>query len=118
MNLCFTLTMPGVKTWNGTWSGAENLYARVVSFRGKKDIEARLPLAGRCFDYDFGDGWRASVSVREIDGREVRKVRKASRGFCGYEWMIDSILKDGRIIGPTTRKAEEEAAQKEVASHA
>lgn len=29
-----------------------------------------------------------------------------SAGFCGYDWMIDSIRYDGAIYGPTQPKPE------------
>lgn len=44
------------------------------------------------YTYNFGDGWVAAVSVREAKAREIPSCR-----FCGYEWMIDSILKRGAI---------------------
>jgi hypothetical protein len=38
------------------------------------------------YSYDFGDGWRANVCVREAEYRE-----RVTNKFCGYEWMINSI---------------------------
>lgn len=64
MLIQFTLSMPNVGSWNGKWSGRENLYA----------------------------------------------VRKASMGFCGYGWMIDSTVADGAIYGPTRPKPEKQPA--------
>jgi hypothetical protein len=29
--------------------------------------------------------------VRAVDAKEARQIRKKSEGFCGYDWMIDSI---------------------------
>ena len=49
------------------------------------------------YSYDFGDGWRAGVTVREITSTAARKLRKQSRGFCGYNWMVDEITTHGRI---------------------
>ena len=49
--------------------------------------------------YNFGDGWGANVSVRIVEGAKSRnQAIKGSKGFCGYDWMIDSILKHGKII--------------------
>lgn len=105
MYIQFTLSMPNVGSWNGRWSGRENLYAVVHSFTGKLGTAiAKAMLAKRSFYYNFGDGWGASVSVSEITGAEVRRVRKASKGFCGYEWMIESIRSHGVIYGPTRQK--------------
>lgn len=47
--------------------------------------------------YNFGDGWLARVDVSQVDAKEASRLRKASKGFCGYEWMIDSILTRGMI---------------------
>ena len=48
--------------------------------------------------YGWSDGWGASVSVREVDAKEARRVRNESKGFCGYEWMVTSILERGKIL--------------------
>jgi hypothetical protein len=47
---------------------------------------------------DFGDGWGANVRMEAINSLEARMRRKVSSGFCGYEWMIDSIIKNNKII--------------------
>lgn len=99
MKLCFELSMPNVGSWNGKWTGANNLYARIVSIRKGKASEAKAKeiLAAKSYYYNFGDGWSASVSVRAVDGREATKIKKASKGFCGYDWMIESIMSNGCI---------------------
>jgi hypothetical protein len=50
------------------------------------------------YSYDFGDGWRASVTVRQVDEKNARKLRRQSAGFCGYDWMIREIKEHGRIL--------------------
>lgn len=98
MNIQFTLSMPNVGSWNGRWSGRDNLYAIVRPFTGrlgKRIAEAMLKKGS--FYYNFGDGWGASIRVSEITGSEVRRVRKASKGFCGYDWMVTSIIAHGGI---------------------
>ena len=51
--------------------------------------------------YNFGDGWGASVNVYILDGaKEASRLRRKSDGFCGYEWMIDSIITNGKILCP------------------
>lgn len=39
-----------------------------------------------------------------VTGEQARTIRKKSEGFCGYDWMVDSILNDGAIYGPTQPK--------------
>lgn len=101
MLLKFELNMPGRGSWNGGWTGEDTLYARVVGFRGKEREElAKKILSGENYFYNFGDGWCAQVNVEHIDSKEAAKVRRKSKGFCGYDWMIDSIVKTGEIRAP------------------
>lgn len=92
--LVFILTMPGVGSWNGKWSGEGKLYCKTRSLEKKRELE----LDGKSFGYRWEDGWYASVKVQKTDSREATKMSKASNGFCGYEWMIDSIIKNNKII--------------------
>lgn len=99
MNLAFTLSMPNNNAWNGRWSGEGRLYVIVKRFPdSKKAQEKYAPLIGKAFYYNFGDGWGASVSVRQVVGKEVTALRKKSAGFCGYDWMVEEILQHGRIL--------------------
>lgn len=100
MLISFELSMPGRNSWNGKWSGQDSLYVIVRKF-GKK-----YPKLGS-YSYNFGDGWRASIAVREVTAPAAKELRKKSRGFCGYDWMVDSIVRDGDIYGPTQPKPEE-----------
>ena len=93
--ICFELTMPGVGSWNGRWSGEGQLYARVKRFSGKDELNFK---DGDVFSYCWDDGWCTNVRVSEVDYQEKKKIKKASKGFCGYDWMIDSIIKYGKIL--------------------
>ena len=99
MKVCFELSMPNVGSWDGKWTGANNLYAKIVDFGKGKANEAKAQeiLSAKSYYYNFGDGWCASVSVRPVDGKEAAKIRRATKGFYGYEWMIDSIRQKGCI---------------------
>ena len=99
MLVCFNLSMPNVGSWDGKWTGADNLHARVKSFRSKKDIAMiEEKLGKRSYRYDFGDGWSACVVLTEITQKEANRIKRKSTGFCGYDWMIDSILDFGKIM--------------------
>ena len=102
MLMSFTLSMPGVKSWNGRWSGEGRSYVRVKSLR-------KPTFKPGYYTYCFSDGWMAGVDVAEIDAVKARKLRKSSAGFCGYDWMINSLLEDGRIVTPEQRRKEQEA---------
>lgn len=103
MILKFELSMPSVNSWNGKWSGEGKLYCIVKSFNSRKDVEkAREILETGYYYYCFGDGWSAGVSVEEIDGKQARKYRSKSSGFCGYDWMVKSIFEHGKIVPSVT----------------
>ena len=95
MLICFELSMPGNNVWDGRWSGEGGCYVKIQSIRSKKVAERVL--AEDCYGYSFGDGWRASVWVRQVGAAEARSLRKKSRGFCGYDWMITAIRSYGEI---------------------
>jgi hypothetical protein len=79
--------MPRNNAWNGRWSGEDDKYTVSRTLPAEK-----FDVLRRRYTYDFGDGWMAAVDVREANPRE-----KATNRFCGYEWMIDSILKRNAI---------------------
>lgn len=108
MNIAFILSMPGRNSWNGKWSGDDRLFAVVKPIgRSDKALNRARAIEGAApYSYNFGDGWRASIHVKIVDGQEARSLRKRSQGFCGYEWMIQSIMSDGAIYGPTQPKPE------------
>lgn len=93
MLISFELSMPNNNAWNGKWSGEGRCYARVRSYTKEQEWMAK-----DYHYYNFGDGWGAAVTVKKIDAAKARKLRKASVGFCGYDWMIDSIERHGKIV--------------------
>lgn len=104
MIVSFELSMPGCNSWNGRWSGEDRLHVLVKSFPRKN--ASNLPFKLGYYSYNFGDGWGAGISVREVTSTAARQLRKDSAGFCGYDWMVDSIIADGAIYGPTQPKPE------------
>ena len=109
--LCFKLSMPGNNSWNGRWSGDGRFYALVRKFTSAKEkAKAILTLAVKSYGYDFGDGWYARIDVSEVTAQEARAVRVKSVGFAGYEWMVDSILRHGRILNSAQERELLEAA--------
>lgn len=106
MNIAFELSMPSNNSWNGKWSGEGRRYVRVLNVGTSKKARSKWQalIDHGYFTYAFGDGWMAAVSVREVDGQTVRQLRKISAGFCGYDWMIDSIRFYGDIYGPNRKR--------------
>ena len=90
----FTLTMPNVGSWNGRWSGEREIYFISRKLGKKKETE----LDDNYYRYDFGDGWSAGISCKIIDSKERTKLKRKSSGFCGYDWMVESIIKNGKIL--------------------
>ena len=90
--IVFTLTMPNVGSWNRKWSQEGTLFCRV-----RKEREVPKELWGKEFYHRWDDGWTACVSVERVPARDARKLEKESKGFCGYDWMIRTLVKDGYI---------------------
>lgn len=93
----FILTMPNCGSWNGKWTGEGNNYTRT-----RKIINRNKPIYPELKEgnhyYNFGDGWGANVEVKFITKSEAKMADKTTKGFSGYEWMIDSIIKNNKII--------------------
>lgn len=98
MLVAFTLSMPGVNSCNGQWSGAGRCYAIVKSFTGKRAeaIKDTIVYKGY-FTHTFSDGWMAAVTVEEVNRSAAAKLRRNSVGFNGYDWMVRDIIELGRI---------------------
>lgn len=101
MLIAFELTMPGRNSWDGKWSGEDRCYVIVKGLRKPPEL--------RSYGYNFGDGWYARVAVFEVSPTTARKLRKQSNGFCGYDWMVDSIIRDGAIYASADEKPEVKA---------
>ena len=91
--------MPNVASWDGKWGGQDRLYVKVHNFGRSKERTARAQeiLDTGYFHYNFGDGWSAGVTVKEVDSQEAARLRRKSDGFCGYDWMVTSIISDMKI---------------------
>jgi hypothetical protein len=92
----FKLSMPNVGSWNGRWSGEDDIYIKFRKLKKKQIEESMIGEGG--YHYSFGDGWSANVNVFVVDSQERQKLQRKSKGFAGYDWMIDSIIKNGKII--------------------
>ena len=91
--LSFKLSMPYVTSWNGKWSGDGKLF--IVTRKVDKQKEKELD--GSYHTYRFSDGWVAGIHVNSVDAKEAAKLRRNSKGFRGYDWMVNSILSHGEI---------------------
>ena len=93
--IVFELTMPNRGSWNGRWSGESTRHIRV-----KYDNSVPKEVWNKDFFYRWDDGWTACISVIKMSAKEARKLEKDSSGFCGYDWMINSIINYHKIIKP------------------
>lgn len=92
----FQLKMPRRSSWNGAWSGDKRNFSLVREL----DAEDAAKLGGKSWTYRWSDGWIACVSARVVIDRDLLA---ASDGFCGYGWMVDSILRYGEIYADHER---------------
>lgn len=90
----FELSMPNRGSWNGAWSGENNYYG-IIKNIPKAKAEKILERNG--YSYYWNDGWSAHISVRQVDSKEAQRLRKKSKGFCNYDWMVRSIIYDNEI---------------------
>lgn len=104
MHISFDLSMPNNNSWNGRWSGEGRKYVRVLTVSNAKKTREKFEKLFGGHYYNFGDGWGASVEVKEVTGAEKRKLVKESAGFCGYDWMIDSLRYYGKILNEQQRR--------------
>ena len=94
----FKLSMPGVNSWNGQWSSDGKLFLKWHPICDKTAEQLELSeTTPRSWSYSFGDGWRAQVEARIMKPGERRRK---SEGFCGYDWMVFSIIYNGEIKPP------------------
>lgn len=82
--------LPIPNSWNGKWSGQDRNY----TLDRDLDDERAIQISGQSWSYSWPDGWRAEISARIVPAGEERKP---SHGFYGYDWMITSILRYGKI---------------------
>jgi hypothetical protein len=99
INLIFRLSMPGTGPNGERWNSDNRVHAliRPVPRNLKSTENANKLLAAKSWRYDFGDGWIAQVDVEQGTQQTVHRARRLSQGFCGYDWMVASILEHGEI---------------------
>lgn len=103
--ILYTLSMPNCGSWNGRWTGEGNLYCMIKQYPKSSDVPKKVLLKQNYY-YNFGDGWGANVACSKISGKEITRYRKASKGFCSYDWMVKEIEQFGRIKSLAERKQE------------
>jgi hypothetical protein len=99
----FILTMPSNNAWNGKWTGEGRLFCIVKRYQKNSPILKNVDKSN-CHYYDFGDGWGAFVKIERIDADKAKLYRKKSKGFYGYDWMVNEIEEHGRILSRTERE--------------
>lgn len=96
----FKLSMPGRASWNGGWSGEGKNYSIVKQMTDDGLARLGLEASGtRSWTHRWSDGWVAEVSARVVPADETLPK---SDGFCGYDWMIENILRKGSPYGEVT----------------
>ena len=90
--IVFELSMPNKGSWNGKWSQEGQLFVRT-----RRECNVPKEYWNKSFCYSWDDGWTACVTTTKMAASEARKLERKSKGFCGYDWMIESIIKHGSI---------------------
>jgi len=93
--ILYELTMPGIGSWNGKWTGADTRHCVIRSYK-TDDVPDKV-LAKVNYEHDFEDGWVANIHCSEITELKAASIEAKGFGFCGYEWMVDNIEETGRI---------------------
>lgn len=97
VHVVFELTMPNRGSWNGKWTGDGKGHYIFKDFApGEFKKKYKETVIGS-WSYRWDDGWTACITSRVVDGQELRRLRKNNSGFCGYDWMVRSILATGEI---------------------
>lgn len=104
--ITFELSMPNRGSWNNRWSGEKNRYI-VCKREWGFSKESLNKIINQDYYYSWKDGWTACVSVRKVNGNTAKQLLKQSKGFCGYDWMISSIIRNGYIISPSEESQKE-----------
>ena len=114
MLMAFELSMPGVNSWNGRWSGEKRQFVRVQSMTKKSLVKP-----GR-YSYDFGDGWELSVVLKgivELPIKFKRHLVDGARAFppedCGGTFGYEECLVALGWVKNTEYGEEEVADRKE-----
>jgi hypothetical protein len=101
MLVAYFLSMPNCGSWNGEWTGKGYKFVKVRKYTKQqcRDMMHNPDKIGESkqWSYRWSDGWSAMVTAKKIDSKTANNLRKSSDGFCGYEWMIDSIEKTNKI---------------------
>jgi hypothetical protein len=95
-HICFELTMPNRGSWNGQWSGQDRRHFIFKSV-SNSFFEANKDKLIGSWHHRWEDGWSANVAGKLITPEEKRKLSKVNAGFCGYGWMVESIMLVGGI---------------------
>ena len=97
MKIVFEFDFVRVGSWDGKWSGEGKVFARVLDLSSAEAEKIVADDSLVVFLYDFGDGWTGRVRAHAEDDVRAALYETQSEGFCGYDWMIASIMSKGKI---------------------
>jgi hypothetical protein len=82
--------MPSVASWDGKWTGADRNYTVVRWVPDHAEDNFMDGRSTKSWCHHWEDGWCACVTAHIVstDGHQNK-----SDGFCGYDWMIDNIIR-------------------------
>jgi hypothetical protein len=89
VKVIFELSVLDSRGWNGKWAEIGCKYTVM------RKLDTKSSLIGKCFTYNWKDGWYVRVDVRRA--YQFGRKEKPTGKFCSYEWMVDSLVQHGEI---------------------
>lgn len=86
--------MPSRSSRSARWPVGK-LYAKVVTFPESKSGIANKILEKQPYYHFWKDGLIAKISAMVVDSKEAASIKRQSKGFYGFDWMIANILSHG-----------------------
>ncbi|MHB8281271.1 MAG: hypothetical protein ACYDDE_00535 [bacterium] len=83
---------------SGKWSGYSKKHGKIIKLSESDFKKFKNTVQNKYFwSHRFSDGWLISFSLNIIDSYKANKIKKTLDGVCGYENIVNEIIKTGEI---------------------
>ena len=97
---CVAFQLMFLRQLDGSWVPADDKFLATTRQFMSQGTACKFVEHGE-YVFDMEDGRRAVITAQRINEAQRNRLVRESDGFCGCEWMVDSIVKHGKIIGLT-----------------